>query len=143
MAMVNAFSRSHCGLAIVLAIVAYILVTKVPAIRSAWAYLTEDNRFAPNVNGFTAALFGYLIGGRWGGGTRILGSRGGVLHRAVVRFAVGDVSLGGQKPARVAVRAVAGGWNARGDALLRFVRALACPLPESAWAALRIRKTNR
>jgi len=63
--------------AVALAVVAYLLVTGVPAVRAAWAAVTDHaraGRLAAHVNGFLAALFGYLIGGLWIWGTRILGT---------------------------------------------------------------------
>ncbi len=62
--------------ALALAATAYVLVAKVPAISNAWAALSERGRFARHFNSFLAALFGYLIGGLWIWGTRILGTLG-------------------------------------------------------------------
>ncbi len=64
------------GPAIIMAVVAAMLVTKVPAIGDLWQKLTHEGPLAKHVNGFTAALFGYLIGGLWIWGIRILGTLG-------------------------------------------------------------------
>jgi len=63
--------------AIGLAVGAYLLATRVSAIGDAWNYLSTNRsgwRFAENLAGFEAALFGYLIGGAWIWGMRILGT---------------------------------------------------------------------
>ena len=62
--------------AIVLAIGAGVLVTKVPAAGEAWRGLSgpAGGRLAVHVNAFLAALFGYLIGGLWIWGFRIAGT---------------------------------------------------------------------
>ncbi len=62
--------------AFLLAAAAYMLVTKVPAVANAWAALTERGVLARHINGFLAALFGYLVGGLWIWGARILGTLG-------------------------------------------------------------------
>ncbi|MDP6046999.1 MAG: A24 family peptidase [Phycisphaerae bacterium] len=76
--------------AILLAIGAYMLVTKVPPLQSAWDYLNDARveyvnsnytyrsgwRFAANLRGLNGAVFGYLIGGAWIWGIRILGTLG-------------------------------------------------------------------
>lgn len=64
--------------AIILAVIAYFLVTG-PWIGTAWRNLNNEavsGRFAAHFAGFQAALFGYLIGGLWVWGTRILGTLG-------------------------------------------------------------------
>ncbi|RPI64007.1 MAG: prepilin peptidase [Planctomycetaceae bacterium] len=62
--------------ATVLAIAAYYLVTKSPAVASAWNNIaaSESGSFGLHVNGFLTALCGYLIGGLWIWGTRIFGT---------------------------------------------------------------------
>jgi len=70
--------------AIILAVVAYFLVTQVPSIRGMWEWLSVERSpehglngsfaYARNVAGLQAAMFGYLIGGLWIWGTRILGT---------------------------------------------------------------------
>ena len=65
--------------AIVLAAVAYLLVTRLEWAATAWGKLCSpevSGRFAHHFAGFQAALFGYLIGGLWVWGTRILGTLG-------------------------------------------------------------------
>lgn len=62
--------------AIILAVIAYFLVTR-PWIGTAWQDLNSEavsGRFAAHFAGFQAALFGYLIGGMWVWGIRILGT---------------------------------------------------------------------
>jgi prepilin signal peptidase PulO-like enzyme (type II secretory pathway) len=76
--------------ALILATGAYLLVTHVPAINSAWDYLTEARieyvnenytyrygwQFAGNLVGLQSAVVGYLVGGAWIWGMRILGTLG-------------------------------------------------------------------
>jgi leader peptidase (prepilin peptidase)/N-methyltransferase len=62
--------------AFVLAIVAVLAVKYVPAIRVPWLGWTQSEVVGPHLNGFLAALFGYLIGGLWIWGARILGTLG-------------------------------------------------------------------
>jgi len=64
--------------AIVLAIAAGLLVTEVQPVRQAWGSLTGPGggRLAAHLNGLTGAIFGYLIGGLWIWGFRILGTLG-------------------------------------------------------------------
>jgi len=76
--------------AIVLAIAAYLLVTHVESVSSAWEYFNDARveyvnasytwrsgwRFAPNLLGVENAVLGYLIGGAWIWGIRILGTLG-------------------------------------------------------------------
>jgi prepilin signal peptidase PulO-like enzyme (type II secretory pathway) len=76
--------------AIILAIGAYLLVTRVDVINSAWEYLTDARveyvnadytyrsgwRFAGNLVGMESAVVGYLIGGAWIWGMRIFGTLG-------------------------------------------------------------------
>lgn len=65
--------------AILLAVAAYFLVTRVDRVSEAWAHLTDYNvggRLTVHVNGLLAALFGYLIGGAWIWGMRIIGTLG-------------------------------------------------------------------
>lgn len=61
--------------AIALAIVARLLVTRVPAVSAGWDWLTTGPA-GPHVNGLLAAIFGYLVGGLWIWGIRILGTLG-------------------------------------------------------------------
>lgn len=62
--------------ALVLAAAAGLLVTGVDGAREAWDWLTNpgSNGAAIHLNGLLAALFGYLIGGLWIWGFRILGT---------------------------------------------------------------------
>ena len=65
--------------AILLALGAHAAVTHVEAVRTVWENLNAEahsGRFARHFAGFQAALFGYLIGGLWIWGTRILGTLG-------------------------------------------------------------------
>ncbi len=65
--------------AIILAIAAYYLTTRVDSIGQFWAGLTDQASggwFAPRFAGFQAALFGYLVGGAWIWGMRIFGTLG-------------------------------------------------------------------
>ncbi|MBT3199192.1 MAG: A24 family peptidase [Phycisphaerales bacterium] len=76
--------------AIILAIGAYLLVTQVDVISSAWGYLNDTRldyvngnytwrpgwRFAPNLVAVQGAIYGYLIGGAWIWGMRIFGTLG-------------------------------------------------------------------
>jgi len=65
--------------AAVLVIVAYMLVTPGGALYGAWTGLTSQaasGRFAGHFNGLLSALFGYMIGGLWIWGMRILGTLG-------------------------------------------------------------------
>ena len=93
--------------AFILAVAAYYLVTGVPAIRDAWLAVTSQPASpaagiaAHHIGGLTAALFGYLIGGLWIWGTRILGT----LAFGKEAMGLGDVHI------MAAVGAVAG-WMA-------------------------------
>jgi len=62
--------------ALVGAVVAGLLVTKVAPVREAWLSLTgpAGGRLAAHANALLAALFGYLIGGLWIWGFRIAGT---------------------------------------------------------------------
>ena len=63
--------------AFVLAIAVAIVFAAVPSVANAWAGLFDRSRFAtlgPVLTGVGSALFGYLIGGLWIWGTRILGT---------------------------------------------------------------------
>lgn len=63
--------------AIVLAIAAHLLLSRVPAAGDAWAKLFDPQlhpSLAPALAGAGAAIFGYLIGGLWIWGTRIFGT---------------------------------------------------------------------
>jgi len=65
--------------AIGLAIAAYMLVAPGGALFGPWHDLTSvaaSGRFAAHVNGLLAAVFGYMIGGLWIWGIRILGTLG-------------------------------------------------------------------
>ena len=65
--------------AIVLALVAYEALTRVPAIGQAWSGLlnpAKHPQLSPHLLGAAAAVFGYLIGGVLIWGTRILGTLG-------------------------------------------------------------------
>lgn len=63
--------------AILLAIGAFLLVTKVPWAARAWGRLSSESageQFARHFAGFQSALFGYLVGGLCVWGVRILGT---------------------------------------------------------------------
>lgn len=63
----------------VLAVAAYMLVSPGGALFSTWYELTSEaaaGRFAAHFNGLLSALFGYMIGGLWIWGMRILGTLG-------------------------------------------------------------------
>jgi len=60
--------------ALVLAVVAYLLVSHVPSVEQVWSAATGQGTFGRHFNGFLAAMFGYLIGGAWIWATRILGT---------------------------------------------------------------------
>jgi len=65
--------------AIVGAIAAYMLVSPGGALCGVWRDLTRETasgRFAAHFNGLLSALFGYMIGGLWIWGMRILGTLG-------------------------------------------------------------------
>ncbi len=65
------------GPAILLGVAAYLLVAKVPAIGEWWGRLAGDQAAggaARHVSALLSALFGYLIGGLWIWGLRILGT---------------------------------------------------------------------
>jgi len=66
--------------AIVLAVAAGLLVTKVAPVRQAWLGLTEtdpaQNAWAAHLTAVLASLFGYLIGGLWIWAFRIFGTLG-------------------------------------------------------------------
>ena len=61
--------------ALILAVGAYLLVTKVGYVNSIYA-CRSDWRFAANMGGFESAVAGYLIGGAWIWGMRIFGTLG-------------------------------------------------------------------
>ena len=60
----------------ILAVAAWLLVTKVGPVGRAWAQVTDPQAgwHARHVNGLLAALFGYLVGGLWIWGMRIFGT---------------------------------------------------------------------
>ncbi len=60
--------------AIVLAVVAYTLVTNVHVPGRAWQKLLDWPMVGAHIKGLLAAVMGYLIGGLWIWGTRILGT---------------------------------------------------------------------
>ncbi|MBL7220794.1 MAG: A24 family peptidase [Phycisphaerae bacterium] len=66
--------------AVILAGGAYLLVTKVGFVSSAWEHLNDVRvpgwRFAGNLVGLESAVAGYLIGGAWIWGMRIFGTLG-------------------------------------------------------------------
>ncbi|MBS3733364.1 MAG: prepilin peptidase [Phycisphaerae bacterium] len=64
---------------VILAIAAWAVLHYVPAAGQAWADLLDEGRhpqMAPRLLGAGAAVFGYLIGGLWIWGMRILGTLG-------------------------------------------------------------------
>jgi leader peptidase (prepilin peptidase)/N-methyltransferase len=84
--------------AIVLAGIACLLVTKVDSLRLAWAGVLESPVTGRHIKGLLAAVMGYLVGGLWVWGTRILGT----LAFGKEAMGLGDVHL------MAAVGAVAG-----------------------------------
>ena len=58
------------------ALAAWVLVTQFGPLESAWSswHRLATSRLGPHLMGFEAALYGYLIGGLWIWGTRILGT---------------------------------------------------------------------
>ena len=78
--------------AILLAVAAHLAVTHVGALNAAWAKLTSPSvspAAAPHVNGFLAAMGGYLVGGLWVWGMRIFGT----LAFGKEAMGMGDVHL--------------------------------------------------
>ena len=77
--------------AVVLAVAAWALVTKVPAAREMWAHVTNPagTRLAAHLNALLAAVFGYLIGGLWIWAFRI----GGTLVFGREAMGLGDVHI--------------------------------------------------
>ncbi|MHC4295503.1 MAG: A24 family peptidase, partial [Planctomycetota bacterium] len=75
--------------AVVLGVVGYVLVTRVPVVSDAWGTVTGGGMFAKHFNAFLAALFGYLVGGLWIWGMRI----GGTLAFGKEAMGMGDVHL--------------------------------------------------
>jgi len=59
--------------AIVLALVGWLVVARLPACRQGWSSLISGPA-GPHVIGASSALFGYLVGGLWIWGVRILGT---------------------------------------------------------------------
>jgi leader peptidase (prepilin peptidase)/N-methyltransferase len=64
--------------AVALAIIAWLLVTHVACVGEPWRRWTDPSGggLARHVNGFLSALLGYLVGGAWIWGVRILGTLG-------------------------------------------------------------------
>jgi len=64
--------------AILAGVGAYLLVTKVDAVRTVWQqfYNLGGGRVGLHVNGLLSSLFGYFIGGLWIWGMRIFGTLG-------------------------------------------------------------------
>ncbi|MFP4353972.1 MAG: prepilin peptidase [Phycisphaerae bacterium] len=60
--------------AIVLGLAAWLAVTHLPALGDVWTRWHGGRRWGANLAGLEGALFGYLIGGLWIWGTRILGT---------------------------------------------------------------------
>jgi len=78
--------------AILFAVAAWALMKHVPAVRDAWGSWFDtaaSPTLAPHLNGAAAAIFGYLIGGLWVWGTRILGT----LAFGKEAMGMGDVHL--------------------------------------------------
>lgn len=88
------------GPAILLAVAAYVAVTAAPPIADVWKRWHESGWAAEHLRGLEAALFGYLVGGLWVWGTRILGT----LAFGRLAMGMGDVHI------MAAVGAV-GGWT--------------------------------
>jgi len=65
--------------AVALAVAAWVLVTHAPAVRAAWRAVNDPAQvgaLARHVGGLQAAVLGYLVGGAWVWGMRILGTLG-------------------------------------------------------------------
>jgi len=81
------------GPALLLAVAAWAVMTHVPAVRDAWGRLFDTGPnpsvVGPYLAGASASVFGYLIGGLWVWGTRILGT----LAFGKEAMGMGDVHL--------------------------------------------------
>ncbi|MCY2926077.1 MAG: prepilin peptidase [Planctomycetota bacterium] len=75
--------------ATVLAVAAWLVVTKVPAAREAWGAWHKIGPIAQNLRCAEAAVFGYLVGGLWIWGMRILGT----LAFGRLAMGMGDVHI--------------------------------------------------
>lgn len=75
--------------AAVLAVAAWLVVTKVPAARGVWKSWHEAGPIAQNLGCAEAAVFGYLVGGLWIWGMRILGT----LAFGRLAMGMGDVHI--------------------------------------------------
>lgn len=66
------------GPSIILAVMAWVLVTKVGPVRDAWLALCDplQTPWAPHLNAAMASVLGYLVGGLWIWAFRILGTLG-------------------------------------------------------------------
>ncbi|MEI7837013.1 MAG: prepilin peptidase [Planctomycetota bacterium] len=75
--------------AAVLAVAAWLVVTKIPAAKSLWKSWHTIDPLAMNLRGAEAAVFGYLVGGLWIWGMRILGT----LAFGRLAMGMGDVHI--------------------------------------------------
>jgi len=103
--------------AFILAGGAWALVTYVPAAGNAWRSAVAHGPLAPHINGLLAGLLGYLVGGLWVWGARILGT----LAFGKEAMGLGDVHI-------LAAVGAAGGW------LVPSVAFFVAPLFGLVWA---------
>jgi leader peptidase (prepilin peptidase)/N-methyltransferase len=78
--------------AVALATTAWLLLRNVAAVSAGWNWLTTAQGVGPaaaHINGFTAAVMGYLVGGAWVWGMRIFGT----LAFGKEAMGLGDVHL--------------------------------------------------
>ena len=75
--------------AAVLGVAAWLVVTKIPAARGLWKSWHTVGPIAQNLRGAEAAVFGYLVGGLWIWGMRILGT----LAFGRLAMGMGDVHI--------------------------------------------------
>lgn len=99
------------------ALLAYVATTHIPAVAEPWQQLLTSSSYAPYINGFLASLFGYIIGGLWIWGARIVGT----LCFGKEAMGLGDVHI-------LAAAGAVGGWAA--PTIAFFV----APLLGIAWA---------
>jgi leader peptidase (prepilin peptidase)/N-methyltransferase len=116
------------GPAVVLAAVAYLLLTRWPDARDAWQGLAgqEGGALAVHVNSFLSALLGWLVGGAWIWGARILGT----LAFGKEAMGMGDVDI------LASVGAVAG-W------IVPTVAFFAAPFFGLLWALYLLTRSNQ
>jgi len=64
------------GPSIILAVAAWLLVTRVAPVRDAWLALCTQSSWSPHLHAAMASIFGYLVGGLWIWAFRIFGTLG-------------------------------------------------------------------